>query len=488
VDGKKKAGSGLEKGVRKLQKGRLMNGAARRSLPSVEQLLQTSLAALLIEAYSRPMTLEAVRTTLAELREQLSAPPAEPAGRIPEQFSPDPHTILDRARSHLEAWTQPTLAPVINASGVILHTNLGRAVLSPAAMQAVQQAGQGYSTLEYDLEEGRRGSRSVHGEALLTRLTGAEAALVVNNNAAAVLLALTVLARRRRVIISRSQLVEIGGGFRIPEVMSQSGARLVEVGTTNRVHLADYEEALGEPAALILHAHTSNYRIVGFTSQPGLDELAQAARRFGVLLVDDLGSGALLDTARFGLAHEPMVQESLAAGADLVCFSGDKLLGGPQAGIIVGRASLVQKLKRHPLARAVRADKLCLAGLSATLLHYLKDEAVREIPIWQMIALAPEQIRRRAQQWADSLGAGEVIPGESTVGGGSLPGETLPTYCLALTVPQPNRFLERLRRGSPPVIALVQNERVLLDPRTVQPAEDAAFLQTLKKALENAPP
>jgi L-seryl-tRNA(Ser) seleniumtransferase len=366
---------------------------------------------------------------------------------------------------------------------VILHTNLGRAPLSQAAMEAVQEAAAGYSNLEYDLQKGERGSRLVHAEALLRRLSGAEAALVVNNNAAAVLLALTALARRRAAVIARSQLVEIGGGFRIPDVMKQSGARLVEVGATNRVHLSDYEEALVEAPALILRAHRSNFRILGFTSEPGLAEMAAVARRAGIPLVDDLGSGSLLDTAAFGLAHEPMVQESLAAGADLVCFSGDKLLGGPQAGIIVGRGDLLARLKKHPLARAVRADKLCLAALSATLLHYLKAEAESRIPIWQMIAATPEQACARAQAWADLLGQGEVIPGESTVGGGSLPGETLPTFLLSLKVRSPNSSLARLRQATPPVIARLENDRVLLDPRTVLAEQENLLLRALQNAL-----
>ena len=363
---------------------------------------------------------------------------------------PDTDELLETARQMLDGWTAPTLVPVINATGVILHTNLGRAPLSPAALEAMQAAAQGYSNLEYDLEGGKRGSRLVHAEELLKRLTGAEAALVVNNNAAAVLLALTALARRRSVVIGRSQLVEIGGGFRVPDVMKQSGAKLVEVGTTNRVHIADYEQAIAEGSvALVLRAHRSNFHISGFTSDPTLGEMAAAAHQAGIPLVDDLGSGTLLDTARYGLGHEPMVQESLAAGADLVCFSGDKLLGGPQAGIIVGRAELVMRLKKHPLARAIRADKLCLAALSATLLHYLKDEAEREIPIWRMIAAPAEAVRQRAQAWQAALGQGEVLPSQSTVGGGSLPGETLPTFVLALTVPHPNRFLARLREPHP---------------------------------------
>jgi L-seryl-tRNA(Ser) seleniumtransferase len=373
--------------------------------------------------------------------------------------------------------------PVINATGVILHTNLGRAPLSAAALQAVQQVSLGYSNLEFDLEGGKRGSRLIHAEALLVRLTGAEAALVVNNNAGAVLLALSALAARRAVVIARSQLVEIGGGFRVPDVMKQSRARLLEVGATNRVHLSDYESALEEKPALFLRAHRSNFRILGFTSEPGLDEIAQVAHGAGLPLVDDLGSGSLLDTARYGLGHEPMVQESLSAGADLVCFSGDKLLGGPQAGILVGKASLVARLRKHPLARALRADKLCLAALNATLLHYLKDEAEREIPIWRMIALKPEQIKARAEGWVTALGRGEVIPGESTVGGGSLPGETLPTWLLALDLPSPNRTLARLRRCNPPIIARTQDDRVVLDPRTVLGEQESSILFELEKVM-----
>jgi L-seryl-tRNA(Ser) seleniumtransferase len=363
---------------------------------------------------------------------------------------------------------------------VVLHTNLGRAPLSAAALRAAWEAAQGYATLEYDLAKGQRGSRLVHAEALLQRLTGAEAALVVNNNAAAVLLALTALARRRAVVIARSQLVEIGGGFRVPEVMKQSGARLLEVGATNRVHLSDYEQALEAMPALFLRAHRSNFRLLGFTSEPELGEIAACAHNAGLPLVDDLGSGAVLDTAKYGLGHEPMVQESLAAGADLVCFSGDKLLGGPQAGILIGRGDLVAKLKKHPLARAVRADKLCLAALSATLLHYLKDEAEREIPIWRMIAAPPEALHARALAWQQALGRGEVLRGESTVGGGSLPGETLPTWLLALEVPSAKTCLAALRANRPPVIARAQDERVMLDPRTVLPEQEGALLEAVR--------
>ncbi len=352
-------------------------------------------------------------------------------------------------------------------------------------MEAVAR---GYSNLEYDLAAGRRGHRTVHAERLLCELTGAEAALVVNNNAGAVLLALTVMARGRGVLISRGQLIEIGGGFRIPEVMAQSGARLVEVGTTNRTHRGDYERALAEEPdiALILHAHSSNFRIVGFTAEVGLPELVEIGRALGIPVMADLGSGALLDTAAFGLAHEPTVQESVAAGAAVVCFSGDKLLGGPQAGIIVGRAQYVEPMKRHPLARALRADKLCLAGLQATLMHYLREEATAQIPVWRMIAAPVEELDRRARRWRRALArAGiraEVVDGRSTVGGGSLPGETLPTRLLALPLPDPQRAAEALRRRDPPVVARIEEDRLVLDPRTVLPEEERALISALIEA------
>jgi L-seryl-tRNA(Ser) seleniumtransferase len=318
-------------------------------------------------------------------------------------------------------------------------------------------------------------------------LTQAEAGLVVNNNAAAVLLILSTFAKRRAVVIARSQLVEIGGGFRIPDVMKQSGARLYEVGTTNRVHPDDYQAAIQDASpALIMHAHRSNFRITGFTSEPTLSEIAHIAHQAGILLVDDLGSGTLLDTAQFGLGHEPTVRESLQAGADLVCFSGDKLLGGPQAGIIIGKADLVSRLKKHPLARAIRADKLCLAALSATLLHYFKDEALSKIPIWRMISSPIETVRQRAEDWVKTLGLGEVVSSLSSIGGGSLPDETLPTFVLALRVNSPNHFLEQLRICNPPVIARLESDRVIFDPRTVFKEQDndllSAIQQTIKKS------
>jgi L-seryl-tRNA(Ser) seleniumtransferase len=444
-------------------------------LPSVEKLLQTPFAAELIASYGRPLTLQSIRTSLDKVRTSNF--------KAGEAKLPDREVLLGQAASLLQLWTALTLLPVINASGVILHTNLGRAPLSAAAAQSMLAVAHGYSNLEFDLETGKRGSRLIHAETLLQRLTGAEAALVVNNNAAGVLLVLSALANKKRVIISRSQLVEIGGGFRIPDVMKQSGAKLVEIGTTNRVHLSDYEEALTGQTALIMHAHHSNFKMIGFTEEPALAEIADLAHKVGVIFADDLGSGTLLSTERFGLAHEPAVQESIKAGADLVCFSGDKLLGGPQAGIIIGKADLIERIKKHPLTRAVRADKLCLAALAATLGHYLKDEAEREIPVWRMISQSTRQVKARAKSWAAKLGQGEVLVSESTVGGGSLPGESLPTWVLALTVNGSDTFLKKLRREQPPIIARTENDRILLDPRTVLPEQDETLVVNLANVI-----
>ncbi len=448
-----------------------------RELPSVEEVLQTQTAAELIAQYGRPLTLSAIRETLDTIRARFLS------GAI--TALPLRDLILAQVDGLLASWLKPTLRAVINASGVILHTNLGRAPLSDATIRAMELVSRGYSTLEYDLEKGARGSRLIHAESVLQRLTDAESAMVVNNNASAVLLVLSALANRKRVIISRSQLVEIGGGFRIPDVMKQSGAKLVEIGTTNKVHLRDYEDALSEQGGLVMRAHRSNFKIVGFTAEPELKEIIDLAHKAGIIFVDDLGSGALYDTAKYGLVHEPTVQESLAAGADVVCFSGDKLLGGPQAGIIVGKKELLNKVKKHPLARAVRADKTCLAGITATLLHYFKDEAEREIPILKMMSLTPKQVKGRAEAWRQELGVGEVVEGESTVGGGSLPDESFPTFLLSLTVPSPEKFLKKLRGQNPPIIARTANDRVLLDPRTVLPEQEGALLVGLKNVLKS---
>ncbi len=398
---------------------------------------------------------------------------------------PDQPDLLRRVSERLRDWTQTRPRAVINATGVIIHTNLGRAPLSADAIAALTVAAAGYSDLEYDLDRGERGQRMAAVEEVLKRVTGAEDAFVVNNNAGAVLLALSALASGRGASISRGQLVEIGGGFRVPDVMEQSGAKLIEVGTTNRTHRRDYEMALvTKDVAAIVRAHSSNFRTMGFTTEVPLSELAELANWKNIPLIDDLGSGALLDTTQYGLAHEPTVQESVAAGAHVICFSGDKLLGGPQAGLVVGQAQYVAPLKKHPLARALRIDKLDLAALSATLVHYLKGEATQKIPVWRMISLPLSEIERQAQTLAQQLQAAgftaEVIEGQSTVGGGSLPGETLPTRLVALAVNTPDDFLARLRRGDPPVVARIENDRVVFDLRTVM--DHAALLTVVREA------
>ncbi len=444
-----------------------------RALPAVDSLLNSETGAALVMQYGREPVLDTIRDVLDATRARL---------RADEHVPCDNETLLAQAAQRLHQAFLPTLRPVINATGVIIHTNLGRAPLSEAAQQAIIDAAASYSTLEFDLDSGQRGSRSVHAARLLQEATGAEAALVVNNNAAGLVLLLSALARGREVIISRGQLVEIGGGFRVPEVMAQSGATLVEVGTTNRTRAADYERAITPNTALLMRAHASNFKQIGFVETTPLAEMAEIARRHGLVLVDDLGSGALLDTAPFGLDHEPTVQESLQAGADLVAFSGDKLLGGPQAGLLVGKRALIDALKQHPLARAIRADKLCLAALAATLDHYRKGEALETIPVWRMIARPLADIEATAQAWTQQVG-GTVIAGESAVGGGSLPGATLPTALLALEARHADATAAKLRAANPPVIARIAEGRLLFDPRTVLPGQEAALLKTLQTVL-----
>jgi L-seryl-tRNA(Ser) seleniumtransferase len=447
-----------------------------RALPAVDALLNNSAVAALLSAFGRPLTTAAIRKVVTKARAELQRD-------TPDSPPPSADELIERATGWLREQSAPTLQALINATGVILHTNLGRAPLSDEAQQALLAVASDYNTLEFDLSSGKRGKRSLHAEALLCRVTGAEAALVVNNNAAAVLLVLRTLARRKGVVISRGQLVEIGGGFRVPDVLKQSGGKLVEVGTTNRTHLHDYEEAIAAQenrVALILRAHHSNFRIVGFTTEPDLPELVALGRKHGLPVADDIGSGALLETNAFGLGHEPTVQESLSTGADVVCFSGDKLLGGPQAGIVIGREAVVTKLKRHPLARAIRADKLCLAALSATLLHYLKDEAVQKIPVWRMISMGVNEIEARAQRVVEAVG-GELLVGQSTVGGGSLPAETLPTRLVGLRVRSPQRLAQRLRQHR--IVARIQDDRVLFDLRTVSPTADNRLVSTLQQLL-----
>ncbi|MCJ7715564.1 MAG: L-seryl-tRNA(Sec) selenium transferase [Anaerolineales bacterium] len=437
-------------------------------LPSVDQVLSSTRGVELVEMYGHDLTVEAIRSSLDQVRQD----------HLKEGYViPDQDGILDAADNLLALWLKPSLFPVLNATGVIIHTNLGRAPLSENALMAVREVGQNYSTLEFDLESGGRGSRLVHAESLFQQLLGIESALVVNNNASAVLLMLTVLTQGKKVIISRSQLVEIGGGFRIPEVLRHSGTELVEVGTTNKVHLSDFEKAFTEDTAAVMRAHSSNYAIVGFTSEPDIKDIITSAHEQGLWFFDDLGSGALLDSSPFGLKHEPMVQESLAAGADLVCFSGDKLLGGPQGGIILGRKDLIDQLKIHPLARAIRADKMALAALSATMEHYIKGEALEKIPVWQMISTTEAEIKSRAENWKKTLGLGEVIESQSMVGGGSLPGETLPTWIWAISTNHPQSLLAELRNSSPAIISRIENDLVVFDPRTILPQSDSDFIQ-----------
>lgn len=447
--------------------------ALLRSLPSVDSLLASSPVQNLIENYSREPVVAALREQIDQARLLiLQSQPVDVAESA----------MIARVEERLRDQFKPSLVPVINATGVIIHTNLGRALLSSAAREAMARAAGAYNNLEYDLERGSRGSRLTHARDALRELTGAEDALVVNNNASALILILAALAKGGEVVISRGHLVEIGGGFRIPAIMRESGAILVEVGTTNRTRLDDFAASLSERTALLLRVHASNFKQIGFVEQPTLSELVALARRNGVLAVDDLGSGTLIDTAPFGLDHEPTIQESLAAGADLVCFSGDKLLGGPQAGIIVGKAEYVSELKRHPLARALRVDKLIYAALLATLAHYRRGEALECIPVWQMIAQPAAAIAARARHWAAQAG-GQVVQGESAVGGGSLPGAVLPTALLALDSDAPDQLTARLRAGELPIIARIANGRVLLDPRTVLPEQDEALLHALKSAL-----
>jgi L-seryl-tRNA(Ser) seleniumtransferase len=394
------------------------------------------------------LAVAAARKVLDEAREQIKS-------------GTDPEPLVDRVAVELARARRPSLRRVLNATGVLVHTNLGRAPLADAALARVAEIGRGYSNLEYDVERGERGSRQDHLADVLGRLTGAEAALVVNNNAAAVLLALAALAEGLEVVVSRGELIEIGDGFRIPDVLTRSGARLVEVGTTNRTCARDYELAIGPETAVLLRVHQSNFRIVGFSEQPGLEELATIARSHELPLVDDLGSGSL---GRVG--DEPTPAESLRAGADLVCFSGDKLLGGPQAGIVVGRADLVERLRRHPLQRALRADKLTLAALEGTLQLALDPATREELPVLRMLHEPIEYVRARAERLAELVG-GEVEDTVARVGGGALPLTELPSAACAVE----ERLAERLRLGEPPVIAVVRDGRTLLDCRTLTDAE-----------------
>ncbi|MDM7999713.1 MAG: L-seryl-tRNA(Sec) selenium transferase [Dehalococcoidia bacterium] len=449
-----------------------------RSLPSVDKLLSDARIRELEVSYSRSLVVEVVRQVLEDCRQSISR--GEPA--------PSSDNLVEAVSGRVRGLVEPTLQQVVNATGVIIHTNLGRAPLSREAIAAMEEASRGYSNLEFDLQVGVRGHRDVHITSLLCRVTGAEDAMAVNNNASAVLLTLTALCKKKEVIVSRGQAVEIGGGFRIPDVMRQSGAKLVEVGTTNCTYVSDYEQAITPRTAALLRVHSSNFKLVGFVEDVAIGDLVQLGNKNNLPVFDDLGSGCLLDTTKYGLSPEPRVQDSVAAGVALAMFSGDKLLGGPQAGIIVGRQHLVAKLRKHPLARAVRIDKTRLAGLAVTLTHYLKGEAEQKIPVWRMIAAPVDEIERRAKAWAEALGPlGAVADGESVVGGGSLPGSTLPTKLVVIKGPTKGPSLaqslaQSLRANRPPVVARIEGNALLLDPRTVLPGEDQAVIEALCKA------
>jgi L-seryl-tRNA(Ser) seleniumtransferase len=474
-----------------------MEPAARqrylRTLPAVDELLHHPQVQTLLQMHSRTLVVDSIRKVLSAKRSVIlhggEEKAAEAANLPPEKWS-------SAIEEQVTASLRPSLQPVINATGVVLHTNLGRAPLLAEALQNLVEIAGGYSNLELNLETGERGSRYEHVEDLLCRISGAESGLVVNNNAGAVLLALNSLAEGKEVIVSRGQLVEIGGSFRIPDVMKKSGARLVEVGTTNRTHRRDYEQAITDNTALLLKVHTSNYRILGFTAEVPLKDLAELGQAKGLPVMEDLGSGCFLDLAPYGIEHEPTVQEALQAGVDVVTFSGDKLLGGPQAGIILGKKRFIDPIKKNPLNRALRIDKLTLAGLESTLRVYLDpDRVAKVLPALGMLTCPVEDLEKRARRFQrrlareSALGAKMTVREESSqVGGGALPMQTLPTRVVAI---QPLKMSaasleERLRRNRPPVIARVKEEEVLLDLRTVAEEEEPILLEAVRNALRNA--
>jgi len=455
-----------------------------RVIPSIEQLRQRPEMRALEEEFGRDAVVEALREEAAALRHAAAG-----GMGLPDDV---PAAIARGVPARLTAATSASLRLVVNATGVIIHTNLGRAPLGAGAAARAAAVAAGYSNLEYDLGSGARGRRDVHAERLLCRLTGAEAAVVVNNNAAATLLALAAVAAGREVVVSRGELVEIGGGFRVPDVMRQSGAVLREVGTTNRTRAADYAAAVSDRTAAILRIHPSNFRMEGFVERPALAELVAVGRTLGIPVLEDLGSGYLgSDRDTPALRDEPSVRQSLADGADLVMFSGDKILGGPQAGILAGRERLVTAVRRHPLMRALRTDKATYAALEWTLQEYAAGRAVKTVPVASMIALTEQEIEARASRVAAQVGRGALrvtlMPGSSTIGGGSAPGSALPTRLIALSHPAiPATELEaQLRASDPPVIARIENDRVLLDLRTVAPDQDTIVVKALAKLGED---
>ena len=460
-----------------------------RIIPSLDHLLQRDTIRALEREYGRAATVDALRLEADQLRAQLGESTTLESTAVSDAELATAH-LEQAARARLTRTFASSPRRVINATGVILHTNLGRAPLAPSVVAPLVDAATGYVALEYDIERGQRGARDTHLDGLLSQLTGAEAAAVVNNNAAATLLLLSALAVGREVIVSRGELVEIGGGFRVPDVMAQSGARLREVGTTNKTRAADYAAAISERTAMLLRVHPSNFRIDGFTERPALGELVALGRRFGITVAEDLGSGYLASAPSNTPQRiaEPTVHASVAAGADIVCFSGDKLLGGPQAGILVGRREWIQRIRIHPLMRALRVDKLTYAALGATLRAHAAGQAL-EIPVIRMLHLDAESIGRRAKAIADQIQSSAiravVVDGESAVGGGSAPGADIPTRLLALThtAKRPDAMDAALRGADPPVIARIERDRLVLDLRTVFPEQDDLLVRALRAAL-----
>ncbi|MFA5843976.1 MAG: L-seryl-tRNA(Sec) selenium transferase [Coriobacteriia bacterium] len=456
-----------------------------RRLPKVDVLLERDDIAGPLADVPRTLVLEAVREAVEAVRARILAG---------EDACTDADAVAADAVSRARAKAARSLVPVVNATGIIVHTNLGRSVLAPAAVAAAARVAAGYSTLEYDLAAGERGSRHVHVEALLTRLTGAEAAMAVNNNAAAVLLGLAGLARGREAIVSRGQLVEIGGSFRIPDIMRESGASMVEVGATNKTHLADYERAVSERTGLLLKVHSSNFRVVGFSEEVSLPDLVALGAKHGVPVMEDQGSGVLIDLSGHGLPDEPTLRDAVEAGADLVTASGDKLLGGPQAGILVGKRGVIDALKKHPLARALRLDKLTLAALEVTLRLYLEPErALLEVPTLRMLTEPAAQVAARAARLADAVRAAcgeayDVTTAEdvSRAGGGALPLADIPTTVVVVALRGTGvvALEARLRAGDPPVIARIERDRLLIDPRTLSEPEEAIVVEALRRAAE----
>ncbi len=459
-----------------------------RQLPSVEKILESEKLRDKIEKYSHPLIAEAARETLSSIREQIK--------KNPQDITLD--QVIEKIGQAVDEKTSDFVQPVINATGVILHTNLGRAPLSEDALSHIIETSRNYNNLEFDLREGKRSQRGIFLQQLLCQLTQAEAALAVNNNAGAVLLILTALAKGKEVIVSRGELVQIGGGFRIPEILALSGAILKEVGTTNKTRVSDYEDAITQDTALLLKVHQSNFRMIGFAERPSVSELVNLGKRHNLCVAEDLGSGVMLRTEDFELAHEPTALEAISAGADLVCFSGDKLLGAPQAGIILGKKGYIDLLRKHPMHRALRLDKMFIAGLESVLLSYLKGEATKKIPAWQMISAPLDVIRKRAENIKDELKKSgisiAVNESESTVGGGSLPGETLPTIVISVSsfgtslqdksassadksVDQQARLF---REQSPPIIGRIEDEKFVLDLRTIFPHQDELIINAIK--------